>query len=823
MQISRQVVISVARNGINISSVDFNYITQIANTTMRNIYNYMLLSVLTLATVGCIEDEFNPNEPSEAKGSEVKFGLSLEDPDTKTIYGPETDTGFPVYWSEGDKVLVASPQCAVTSAEYEVTPVSGQNYAEALNKTGAAGVQWGSTDAYFYSVYPSTNASWTSLSESNVTAKLNIASEQSANIVLDETTYSAADMDNVIMYANTAKITNGDNVDLNYKPYSTILEFEMSIGAYDSNESYGSAKVISLTLTAPENTAIAGDFSLKFNGIGEDGEAKAPTISPVGNNSNVITMAFTTQPMLTKDDSLKAKIAVIPDENVTSIADWKLTVEVLEGNNTSTTTFTKTLNTTATLKAGMIHKIKLPKLKPSAVWNYSRNNWIPALYDYKNIYLTELSLPGAWYAGANTSDGYQSTQSISDLWNAGVRAFAVETKCVSKSVKLIINYPLATPSDVVVSGTADNASISTASGSNTLDTGSGDKIYKEDSGNITLKNIFENIIACLKAQAADTTKEPEFAVLVLSYADGGSTGMRPVDFGAWLELLYDSYNSLSAEDKGYIYSSEITANTTVNDVLNKLIVKVNVDANIAQGGHVKYDLKVYNDERTYSYANNIPALLSYNPFLRQIGSDYYSTPLFSKMSWKNWTDDTDPYRSYTTTCNNTNFWWCFSSANRTGVSTTDIPTYDQRQKALRAMINHSQEISATGSHNVWFFFNAGGIEATSLDTDTSGSDAQTFAKKMNPWLLEVIKLKANGGADINGYYTGTAGTYVESNPSSLGLVFFNQCTGDNTTYYGEDIIKEIIEMNNKFKLLRYDPNLSPAQYGATATVGGDAF
>ncbi|MCI7082509.1 MAG: hypothetical protein MR951_06525, partial [Paraprevotella sp.] len=32
------------------------------------------------------------------------------------------------------------------------------------------------------------------------------------------------------------------------------------------------------------------------------------------------------------------------------------------------------------------------------------------------------------------------------------------------------------------------------------------------------------------------------------------------------------------------------------------------------------------------------------------------------------------------------------------------------------------------------------------------------------------------------------------------IVMFNQCTGANATYHGEDIIRAIIEMNSKFYL-----------------------
>ena len=762
---------------------------------------------MAFAVASCADDEVIEKKNQAKPGDDVLFELSL--PNSRTVYGAEEKgdgiTAYPIYWANDDKVQIYSPECAAgrNNAEYSVTPKSGQSYAEKLTKTGEYGVQWGDMDvANFYSVYPSLNAKFSG-SGSDVTAKLNISSTQFANLANGV----ATDMNNVIMYAQTNGIEAGSTVNLKYTPYSTILQFNLALAATQSG-AWGRIKVSSLTLTAPDDVAIAGDFNLKFVG------GEVPSISKAGNNSNSIKVTFETAPILNQSNStIGINVALIP-LNVTKLNGWTVALDVYENDDTQVTVYTQKLDGASNLKAGMIHKISLPTITSKAAWTYDLSNWIPTLYDYTNIYLTELSLPGAWYAGAKTSDGYQATQSITDLWNAGIRAFAVETKCVSKTVDLwVTTAPLATPSNVVVSGTADNAGLSTASGTNTLGTGSGDKIYKEDSGNITLKTIFENIINCLKVQQNNSTKKPEFAVLVLSYADGGTTGMRPVDFGAWLELLYDSYNSLSVEDKKYIYSSNtIDANTTVNDVLNKLIIKVNVDKNIAQGGEVVYDIMgMYKDQRKYSYANNLPALLSYNPFMSQIGTDYYNTPLFSKMSWMNWTDATDPYRSFATTASS-DFMWCFSSANRTKVNTntnTTIPSYAQRQEGLRAMITHSREISSNGTHNVWFYFNAGGTQTTSQSDETTS--ATDFAKTMNPWLLEVINLKSNGGVDTKGYYTGTAGTIVESDPSPLGIVMFNQCTGANSTYKGTDIIKAIIDMNDKFKLKRCseDPDTDP--------------
>ena len=97
------------------------------------------------------------------------------------------------------------------------------------------------------------------------------------------------------------------------------------------------------------------------------------------------------------------------------------------------------------------------------------------------------------------------------------------------------------------------------------------------------------------------------------------------------------------------------------------------------------------------------------------------------------------------------------------------------------MMSFSKTVYERSYHNVWFYFNCGGTEATTSDDSDGGKPSPTaFAKEMNPWLLSTINAKTD--------------------PSPLGIVMFNQCTGDNNTYHGADIIKAIIEMNSKFYL-----------------------
>lgn len=710
-------------------------------------------------------EEFG-SEGTIVSGEEVQFGLSLETPESKTVYGPESDNAFPIYWSEGDKVLVASPQCGKgrNSAEYQVTPVANQSYAKAMTRLGDYGVQWGNTDADFYSIYPSIGATWQNLESNNVTAKLNISSQQSANLLLDESkVYSAADMSNIIMYARTPSVKNGQTVNLNYKPYSTVLEFEMGVSRL-ANGRYGTVTVESMTLTAPEGVAIAGDFTLQFNG------GEAPIIVAAGNNINRISMVFSTKPILNNDSNVcKAKFAVLPISGIvigTEDAPWTVSIDVIEGSDNKRKTYTKTLKIGAQLAPGMIHKITLPKFSPADEWNPSGDRWISSMYDYESIYLTEFSIPGAWYAGGKVygnndkpERNYQATDQIKPLWDAGVRAFAVECRTATPE------RGNSTPSYVVVSGTGGNPLF-------------GSYYF----GGTQIRTIIKNVAD----QVAGTD---EFAVLVLSYADGGDNGHRVQDHAYFINGIKTEISSSGATN---IYYSEdgkgVNANTTVAEVKGQLIIVVNVDDNIPIG--------------SYNSNNGMNALLTYTPFLQQLkdknATTDYSKPFFSQLHWKEWSDS---YKYTSTEIDYANFTWCFSSANRTQVDTgtnEDLPTYSERKSALKAMIEHSKEISAN-NHNVWFYFNAGGTQTTSVGDENTSAIA--FAKEMNDWLLKVINLKSNGGTDTDGIF-GVPGTIMQSDPSPLGIVMFNQCTGDNNIYHGSDIINAIIQMNNKFDLKR---------------------
>ena len=710
------------------------------------------------------KDMLNPEEIEKANpGDEVVFGAALPG-NVKTVYGEENGNKFPIYWVNGDKVRVASPQCLSgrNSAEYQIA-VAGptQNFASSMTKTGDFGVQWGDAEAAdFYSIYPSSASTKLDVSGVGVTTTLHVDATQFASTTDNGTSYYAqpADMGNVVMYAKTAGVTSGSTVELHYTPFSTVLEFEINAPSEPIADKQTEIIIQSLTLTAPTGTTIAGDFSFNFDG---------PSITPAATGgSNAITMHFLdnnqyTTVLSTEKTQLKAKMCLMPISG--NLDGWKIAVNTSAGTFSKNLAATDSKGTATTLDPGKVHKIKLPTLNyASQEWVYSLDSWIPTLPDYTNIYLSELSLPGAWYAGStegvSNGTGYQATSSITELWDKGVRAFAVECRTNSE-----ITLGGWTPNYICISGSGSNTSGAYRSGTN-----------------------ITTVLNDIKTALASHTDE--YAVLVLSYADGGSGGHRAEDHAFFLQGIA---NALS----GYtdiVYSGPITKDTTIDAVKGKLIVKVNIDANLTIGN--------------YTAAN---ALISYNPFLLQISTDAstFAHPYYSDLYWSGWADT---YK----TCAQVNtltgisadeaaskFIWVFSSANRTQVNTgtnTTIPTYKNRQDALGAMMTFSKTVYERSNHNVWFYFNCGGTQATS--STSSGPSPTNFATTMNKWLLDTIKAKTDA--------------------SPLGIVMFNQCT--NTEYNGPAIVEAIIKMNSKFYLKHAGTSGGSTGGDATPAAENDA-
>lgn len=778
-----------------------------------------ILGAVTALLAGCSDETPTPFTPEP--GSDITFAISLGDsPQSRTIYGDETTIGgvnaFPIYWVNKDQIIVASPQCATgrNVANYEVTATGDQDRtASAVNKTGEAGVQWGSTapaDCYFYSVYPTSY--YTAPNEQPVvnkvqvngttaTATLNVRQYQrnlftkvgnvwkgtpiDSRSLNPETANLNTKNPDALMYAQTKGVNTDNNVELIYKPFT--VAFNITLDGYTLNTDLGTTvdgvTIQEVTIEAPSGTKLVGNFDATFSTNLND----VPTVSTAGNKletANIIHI-----PTITTVDGAYLKIATgesvnfnvfaIPTNNTVTSA-WKLTVRTPNGTYSRPLTPGSGANA-GQLIAGQMHKLKMPTFQINQQVTLPPATWMERIP--RNVYLSELSVPGAWYAGVTE---YQSTTDFSTMWNAGVRAYAVETRS-SVSSRFVNNR-----NHVVISGTGDN---------------SGSLTENKYVGGTPIANVMSTLIEQLQRH------KTEYAVLVLSYADGGSGGHNAEDYEYWLGGIYAEYNSLTDTQKQFVYGynqgETITPNTIVSDVLGKLIIKVNCGSGLGDNHSGAITIG--------GYQNNIPGLLSYTD--QTWDSSSLNKSLVSQMYWKSWADDymvNAPLQSTGDIANfdANNLYWNYTLANRTqpdnGTNTT-LPKYENRKASIQTILANSRTMYLSGKNNIWYFIGAGGTQASQVSGGTTS--ATNFASNMNQFILDQLNNKL-----------------TNNDFSPFGIVMCNFIT--NATYHGPDIIAKILQMNTEFRLNRDEnqpewPNgtqsLNENQFGSVATNAGDAW
>ena len=732
---------------------------------MKKIYNYILLSVLAIASAGCINEELTPDQPSAEAGDEVKFGLSLGDPKTRTVYGEETDHNtFPIYWIDGDKVQVFSPQCLEgrRSAEYKVILPSGvanPNYAEDLAKTGEYGVQWGNNEtADFYSLYPSGNYT---LSSDGTKAE-NITIGYTQNINVNGTTVKS-DMEDCLMYAKTAGVPKGQIVNLHYDPISTVIMLTLKVAANETGTDADSFTIQTISLIA--DTDIAGTFNLNISDgtFGEFTTGKSSkTIT-----TQIVNTATGGYHTLGNNESVSIPLFLAPAD-YSSVEKWKVQV-VANGN-----TYTKTLNIKKALEPGQIHKITLPELKPATTeWDVSK--WMT--YIPRNVYLSEVSIPGTWNS---LNVDCQSETTIKKQYALGVRAFHLDTRWRSDNDPIVgstftgISKPQITELSVA--------------------TGGSNKTNSYEGGNLMKKSATSTFAEHLKS-ITDEVKPDEYMVVFCTFAQNSYNGDRCPS--TWFEAVS---NACASNEKVYDASS-ISANTLVGDVLNKVIVIVNLESSVSNNTLPANSKCLFTyvpmqlPENYYSETtNHIDAL--YNGKQTQTGISMYTS--HAQISTTGTSSVNCGDRGYSHPLTNrdalvTSFWdW---SKNNTG-----LPNY---------------------SHDKWIYLGLGGYILTS--SSGSGSGYNTIENRYASMIYN--RIDEMGSNNIPFY--------------PLGIILMNNKHGSDYTdsngndlkYSFDDVCKEVLMLNNKYRM-QYDSSkpsdynpqaLSLAEYGATATTGGDAF
>ena len=746
---------------------------------MKKIYNYILLSALAFASASCINEELNPDQPTAETGDEVKFGLSLGDPKTKTVYGDETDHNtFPIYWIDGDKVQVFSPQCLEgrRSAEYKVILPSGvanPYYAEDLAKTGEYGVQWGNNEtADFYSLYPSGNYT---LSSDGTKAE-NITIGYTQNINVNGTTVKS-DMEDCLMYAQTTGVPKGQIVNLHYDPISTVIMLTLKVAANETGTDADSFTIQTISLIA--DTDIAGTFNLNISN-GTFGEFTT------GKSSKTITTQIVNTTTggyhtLANGQSVTVPLFLAPAE-YTSVQNWKVQV-VANGN-----TYTKTLNIEKPLEPGKIHKITLPELKPATEeWEVSK--WMT--YIPRNVYLSEVSIPGSWNSiNPDFQDvGSTDSETIANQYAQGVRAFHLDTRWKAE-YNTIFGIPTSVKT-VLGLGVADGGSTGSAS-SGTIT--SGDKYMRGDDTPL-VEDIISQLVSYIK-----TTPE-EYMVLVCSFAQ--SSINHEGSNGYW----YGEISAICNKDayKDYIVdATKIDSNTLVGDVLGKILVIVNMQESISN---------------TTTLPSGSRCMFTYMPSeLESTRFDSSSNETLLKNNSDNlWYSGTTATTSGLTMYNNQAQ---ITSSTGSGISHDRgyAPSVTERSAVLNGILNWSKSNYNTENyaHDKWVYLGLGGYQVSEGgDAGAVSGSYSTIASTYNTWI--------NGKVTEMGTTPSGQTTAVPYYP--VGIVLMNYVNDYAST------VKNILLLNNKYRLQYdsskpsdYNPNaLSLTEYGATATVGGDAF
>ena len=641
---------------------------------------YFIMFALALLVCSCQDDEQGSVQPTP--GQDVKFGVSLEQNSSRTIYGPENNKGFPIYWVEGDEVIVSSPNCAndggVGSAIYKVhVDIETQNYASSLEKTKETGVRWGSNETGdFYSVYP-VSSSHTKLGSDYKTVTLTMPAQQDNNIVTeDDARIIRSDMRSCFMYAAETGVQSGETVNLKYKPLSTALRFTLR-----GPQTGDPVTINYVRIYAPAGTYISGTYNVDLSTATDE---KLPTMKIVdGLGRNYVTMnaadastgAYLT---LAQYEEIEMNAFLLIADNTVMTDEWYIEIGTSSGKS-----YKKYLDTSApddkrTLVPGKVHRLSeaLPPLASDA-WNAS--NWMANLQ--RNVYLSEISIPGSWYS---LDQDYQSDiRTVEGQYNIGVRAFHFDTRWIAeRSGNFITGYTY-TPTDLGIAGTADN-----------YDPNEGRYLQSTDN-----PMTFETALG----QVVEKVKSDEYMVVMCTFAQGSA------QYGDWRKEISDACDKYPGK---IVEASSINKNTVVGDVLGKVIVIVNTytEGEVANSKCMFFNMSLLLDKDFPTY-------------------DYYEKPLY----WYNITPS--GITMYGTHAQATN------DFDQSGSYDSDrqsyVPTIDERKTQLQNILTWSQNNYAMGNseHNNWIYMGLGGYAIPSSIIDSDNYEAvSTGANGLNTWL-----------------------------------------------------------------------------------------
>lgn len=738
----------------------------------------MMLCIWALAAVCCSDDELGSSQTSVKSGDEVQFGLSLAG-SARTVYGTEADGAFPILWKNGDKVQILSPQCLAgrNNAEYQVTVDGDKNYADALTKTGAAGVQWSSVDENinFYSVYPSGTYSIPNGEKTIQGLKINELQMLEAPV----NNICKPKMTDCLMFAKTTveKKTDEDVV-LTYLPLATSIRLTLK-SAPLSEAGSQEFRIQNVSLSAfnakGENVNIVGEFgiNLEDNSFsswmtnGKDANNKDILKASNTVNAKISGAASTGYYVMPPGGTLTIPLFIAPQKGL-NIQYWVVQVQTNVG------TFTKKITESKSIEPGQVHKLTLPTLIKTDDTEWDVSNWMTHIP--RNVYLSEVSIPGSWNS---LNEDFQGTSpSIATQYAAGVRAFHLDCRwSTTKSLGFLeLRYRV---NDL----NSSNMYLAVADGGDGIDvidnvlSGSYGKVMERNTTKFAerLRSITRNV------------RQDEYMVVFCSFAqesynDPSKSGMT------WMKAISDV---CAANDTIY-NASNLDENTVVGDVLGKVIVVVNLEN--------ASDEKPAGSKCLFCH---IPNELSSNYFPT---SGFVSENLYTSSSSSSITMAVSQAQITSSKLENN-----VNVAIKDGVRGY-YPSMDQRKTVVNNILDWSKSNytnTTNYTHDKWIYLGLGGSMGSSAnskgDSGTEGTVTNTFVPLINERIAAM-------GKDGVPFYP-------------VGIVYLN-----STTTTAKETVKNILMLNNSYTL-QHDStkpafpntNLSAVDYDAYNTVGGNAF
>ncbi len=649
---------------------------------------YFMISALALLACSC-HDEDLTSVVHPTPGKEVQFGVALEqNADTRTIYGEENDNAFPIYWVQGDEVIISSPDCLSgrSSATYKVT-VDGpnQNYATSLDKTGETGLQWSdAATGDFYSVYPAPytidNVQYgVQVGADNYTYTLTMPAQQDNNIVTENGVKTVQpDMRACYMYAATKGVNNGDIVNLKYKPLSTALRFTLQ------GPQTGDPVTINYVRIYAPNTAINGTFTANLSSATEN---DLPQLAVV-RGRNYVTMnaadastgAFLT---LAPGESIELNAFLLITEETPITEDWYIEV------GTSSAVYTKHLSGegNTTLIPGKVHRLKspLPQLSSNEDWDAS--NWMANIQ--RNVYLSEISIPGSWNSLNSEFQPDEGTTSIDRQYGYGVRAFHLDTRWRSEweSTGFFSGHYVATDLGIADGGTSRNMN---------------------EGGRCMTENA-PSFVDCLQ-QIVSHVKDDEYMVVVCTFAQD-SYNYIDENGDDWRNAISNACATCEGNDK-IIMGNQITPETVVGDVLGKVIVMINTytEGEVANSKCLFFNMGMTLDQNTYQSSEYYRVPLTYNN-TTNTGITLYGT--HAQATAEN-NGEYDNNRGY-------------------------MPSLSEREEKAGNILSWSQNNynpTGQGDHNAWLYIGLGGYvwDSGSIWGIGSSEDHAAVTNELNPWM-----------------------------------------------------------------------------------------